>query len=521
MVLDPTLLEINPPGPGLFTQLPSDLPAGEQLLWYWLPRRPLDQLHAHLSVALLNIQAKRERLDWRWSYYLGRHSERVLSPKLRDVMLKSEPISSMFTNYCALAVEAPLSRLAINGWKGDDSACSMAEELWEDNDLDVEGEEVHRHVLLAGEAYVIVWPSDEAMPAGAEPVQSDLEAAYDILLQDARNMYVHYTSRRRRDRAWAAKVWLDEDANTATRTWRATLFYPDEIVRMMVPGDITIPSFAPRNPLAFQIDPFDPGGPHAFGQVPVIRFSRSWDGRSKLDDLIPIQDRINKLTADKIVAAEFGAFPQRWALTNDDPPQEALRAGPGAVWVIPPVSTSPDSNQDAPTAVGQFATTELGNYDNTILGEVQALFTVGQLPRHLLVNPGVAPSAEAVVADEGPMVANVRGYLRSLAASWRDVMQLCGCDVEPVWQDPEAHNELTSAQTFQALTVSGMPLDMAGRLAMDLAQEDLNTLGKLPLPPQPGAAVPGQQAGVSGGGGSPDPDAGTPPARKQGAKSGR
>jgi Phage portal protein, SPP1 Gp6-like len=494
-MLDPQLLEIAPPGPG-GTFPPSELLPHEVML------RPLDTVRQHLQIALLAIEVKRPWLDRRWAYYLGHHSERVLSTKLSDVIAKqADVLSTMFTNYCGLAVEAPLARLKVSGWKGDQSQVEKATELWEENDLDVDGEEVHRTAMVAGDAYVIVWPRVDA-ETDADTTGDSGQPVYDIALQDSRNMYVHYGSRRRRDRQWGAKIWLDADIPAGHYWWRAVIYYRDEIVRLvgMQPASLQTP--CPRDPNAFQLDMQEPGGQHNLGAVPVVRFARAWDGRSKLEDIIPIQDRINKLTADKIVAAEFGAFPQRWVLTNDDPPPGALRPSPGGLWVIPPASTSPDANEDAPTTVGQFALTELSNYDGTIQTEVNALFTIAQLPRHLLINPGVAPSGEAIKADEGPMVANVRGYRDMFAASWRDVMQLCGVDVEAVFGDVEVHNELTAAQTFRELTTSGMPLRMAAEFALDLPEEELDELDALPLPPQPGAAVPGQAA--------------TPPGQQQG-----
>jgi Phage portal protein, SPP1 Gp6-like len=490
-VLDPTLLEIAPPGPGN-PGLPLGVADGEALLYGWAPIRPLDTVRQHLQLALISIEAKRSTLDRRWNYYLGRHDEKVLSEKLRLGTLPGV-LASMFTNYCSLVVEQPLTRLNVTGWKGDQSEVDRAQKLWEENDLDIDAEEVHRHVLCAGEAYVIVWPRTDPETGEVQTDENGREVM-DLALQDARNMHVFYGSRRAGDARWACKVWLEPDLAKAELYWRVVMYYPDEIVRLVSRSPAQTQSPTPRDPNAFVLDEADPGGPHDLGAVPVVRFVRSWDGRSKLDDVVPIQDRINKLTGDKIVAGEFGAFPQRWALTNDDPPSAVLKAGAGAVWVIPPSSTSPDGNEDAQTTVGQFPVTELSNYDGTIQAEVSALFMVAALPRHLMFNPGVAPSGEAIKADEGPAVAHARGFVRKFTASWRQVMKLCGVKAQPVWDDVEVHNELTAAQAFSALTTAGMPLRMAAEYALDLPEEELAELDKLPLPPQPGAASPGQNA---------------------------
>lgn len=476
---DPVYSEIVVPGPGGPYILSEEL---------WFPLRPLDLVRQHLQVALRQIQSKRLLLDRRWSYYLGKHSEKVLSRKLHETLGTTvSNVETLFSNYCGLVVDAPLARLKVVGWaKGTQDAVAAAADVWEDNDLDLEGEEIHRHAIAAGEVYVLVWARTDP-DTGAPEFDETGRPLYDLSLQDARLVHVEYRSRRRRDRAWAAKIWLDWN------TWRAILYYPDEIIRLQT-APHEPPGPCPQDPTMFFPDEADSGGPHAFGSVPMVRFSRTWDGRSRLDDVIPVQDRINRLTADKVVAAEFGAFPQRWALTNDDPPPDALRAGPGGVWVIPPRSVSTDGGEEAPTTVGQFPSADLLNYDQTIQRETNALFSIAQLPRHLLVDPGVAPSGEAVLADEAPMVAQVRGYRDMFTASWRDVMNLIGLEVEPAWQDIEVHNELTSAQTLQALTTAGLPLRMAAEIALELPEDQLAELEKLGVPPQPGAAVPGQNA---------------------------
>ena len=475
---DPIVREIVSPGPGGPILLVQEL---------WYPVRPLDLVRSHLEVALRQIQAKRLLLDRRWTYYLGHHSEKVLSKKLLEVVQRSAQITSLFTNYCSLVVDAPLARLRVTGWHGNQADIDVADALWEDNDLDLEAEEIHRHAICAGEVFVTVWARSD--PDTGEAVYDDEgNLVYDIALQDSRNIHLEFHSRRRRDRAWAAKVWLDHGR------WRAVMYYPDEIIRMVAEPPATPPGPCPQDPLDFSLDMDDPGSPHSFGAVPVVRFSRSWDGRSRLDDCVAVQDRINKLTADKIVTAEFMAYPQRWALTNDDPPADALRAGPGGVWVIAPSSQSSIGGPETATTVGQFPSANLANYDNTIRQEVNAFFTIAQLPRHLLIDPGVSPSAQAVLADEAPLVASVRGYRDMFSASWEDVFELLGLDIEPVWQDIEVHNELTAAQTMRELTTSGLPLRMAAQFALNLDEEALAELDALPVPPQPGAGVPGQAA---------------------------
>ncbi|MBO0702952.1 MAG: phage portal protein, partial [Candidatus Dormibacteraeota bacterium] len=409
---DPALESRFPPGPG-FYRMPVP----------WSPSRSEDLMRQHLDISLMAIGAKRYRLDRRWAYYLGQHNEVVLSRRFHEMFsASSELVATLFTNYCSLCVDAPLTRLRLTGWRGDQALVREVEEHWTANDLDLESEEIHRQSLTAGEAYVLVWPRFDDR-TGMIQITESRNPLMDIALQDARNVHVQYGSRRRGDRLWATKVWFDRSPGLGGQPcWRAIMYYPEEVVRFVaMPTGMAAP---PPTAGEYDLDPEDPGAPHNMGAVPMVRFSRWYDSHSRLDDVIPIQDRINKLTADKIVAAEYGAFPQRWVLTNDEPPPDVLLAGPGSVWAIPPTSPGA-STQDAPTSVGQFPFTPLSNYDQTIREEINAFFTIAELPRHLLINPGVTPSAEAIKADEGPMVAWVRGYRDAFSGCWADVMNLC------------------------------------------------------------------------------------------------
>lgn len=512
MTIDPMVLTPESAGipglPGLSPQAGASIVPGPGGPPYeiWEPQFSSDVYREHLGIGLDKIAAKRPWIDARWDYYEGRHREKVLTQKLIQVMrMTYQALSTMFTNYCSLVVNAPLSRLKVVGWKAEkpvseadpevqpdaegnatpDAAITEANEIWRQNDLDLEAEEIHRDALVAGESYITVWPRTDAN--GELVTDEDGDLVYDVLRQDARNMHVEFASKRRRDIAWALKCWFDGGL------WHAVLYYPNEVVRFMgepkkQAGQNGPRGSAPMDPEAWYPDPDNPGGWHDFGVVPVVRFARTWNGHSVLDDVMPIQDRINKLTADKIVTAEFAAFPQRWVLTNEDVPAAALRAGAGTVWNIPPNSTNEETGEEGKTQVGQFPTADLGNYDKTISQEVNAFFTVGNLPRHLKVDPGVAPTGEAIKADEAPFIAQVSGYRDLFGPAWADVFALCGIFVAPVWKDVEVRNQLAQAQVFQAFVQGGMPAQIAAKIALDLPDEILKQLDNVAVL-QPGATV--------------------------------
>ena len=46
--------------------------------------------------------------------------------------------------------------------------------------------------------------------------------------------------------------------------------------------------------------------------------------------MIPLQNAINKLVTDLMVAAEYGAFMQRWIISNAD--TSSLKNAPNEIW---------------------------------------------------------------------------------------------------------------------------------------------------------------------------------------------
>lgn len=415
--------------------------------------RPEAQVRRDLTKGLAELAAKRADIDLSERYWGGDHPKLWLTDRLRRVFDKEFAGRRLGDNFCRLVIEAAVQRLEILGWEGVEirtqagalqpGSPEEAEAVWDDNDLDGGGqEELWRLAGYAGEAYVIVWPRDPG-------------PGYDVAVNDPRLVHIEFASRRRSDRSWATKVWHDGAA------WRANVYYPDEVVRF-----VTDPMKAGSRPKEerFRLDPDDAGGPHDFGAVPVVRFAQAQARWSRLADVIPVQDKINKLGINKMVTAESLAFPQRYILTADETlKDDTLRAGPGAFWRFDPGGAENEEGKaDPPTKVGQFDAADLSKYDGAIDSEVDKLFTIAPLPKHMRVNPGAGgPSGDAIKADEGPFVAMVKDLQQLYGASTRDVMALCGLNVAPVWGDPEVHNIESQARSVLALVQAGVPVTIA------------------------------------------------------------
>lgn len=441
----------------------------------WQPSREWATLQDNLTEALRGLRATRGEIDTMWSYHDGDHDQVWLTDALRQAF-GAKGMSDLQDNYCGMAVGAYLSRLDVKGWAlrkpvADDAdeqakqaaanAEAAAAAAWEDNDLDLEQDDVYRAAFVAGQAMVLVWPRTDPTTK-QQATDDDGQLLWDVVAKDARNCYVA-AGPKLRSRKWAWVVWLDKDR------WRATGYYSDqdglpaEVVRLHTPPTGNVSKNFPEQARRFLLDADDPGGPmpEVFGgKCPVVAFKLERRARSWLRDAVPVQDKINKLAANKMVAAEFLAFPQRYALTAQEIPEGALRYSPAKLLQLDPGGGQTEDGQGlAPTKVGEFTTADLETYDKAHSAEVDKLFTIKLLPRHLRVNPGTPPSGDAIKADEGPHVAFTRNVCMSMfGASWSDVQQLMGHDVVPVWTDPEVANAKGEAEELDLLVRAGVPL---------------------------------------------------------------
>lgn len=414
-----------------------------------------------LKKALDGLGAKCANIDLMWRYYNGEPPRVWLTEKIRAMF--NELADSMDENYCEAAIDQPLRRLELTGWLSandtnesdaadatsetpasapgrlvvDDAA--KAESIWTANGMDLEQSELYRHARVAGEAFIIAWDGDDGP---------------ELYVNDPRNVYWHPNTGNPRQVDFAAKVWQDEEIGK----WRATLYYEFQQVRAIGPkikgDDKKLPGWT-----AFTLDPDDPGGDHGFERVPVYRFAPRKDRVSALRNLRPIQDKINKLESNMMVAAEFGAFKQRAYLTQQTLDRESIRQEPDHAIVLDPGGDAETGT--AATSIHEFTATELSNYYNTKEKQVDAFFTIANLPKHLRQNPGASPSGAAITADEGPFVEMIKDMHRWLGATWKDVMGAFGLDVVPQWRSPKTDDELGTATTVKTYTDAGVPVQMS------------------------------------------------------------
>lgn len=391
--------------------------------------------------------AEHEKWD---RYYRGDHPLPNTPEKLRQEYLRLMRMSR--SNWMELVVDARVERLSVEGFRfaestqGDDRAW----EIWQANHLDADQEQVYTDALAGGRGAVLVWPNTTT---GEPPV---------ITVEDPRAVAVEYEPGSTRRRIAAMKSWREDD------TLRANLWTPDGMYRRYranVKGETTWTTTSNRRRWELIDEVESPL------RAPIVEFRTRLRSDGTCSSILAngptdIQDRINKTLFDRLLAAEFAAFRQRWITGYEIPvdeetgqPVEEFKAAVDRLWVF--------DNNDA--TLGEFSATDLGPYISSIESDVQHLAAITRTPPHyLLGQAGAFPSGESLKSTETGLVATVRRHAASFGESWEEVERLAFAALgdteragdmaaETIWRNPEARTEGELVDALLKMAQLGVP----------------------------------------------------------------
>src|SRR5215831_15618132 len=280
------------------------------------------------------LQQRMPQLNKFDAYYRGEHKLLFATVKFRETF--GTLFSAFSDNWCDLVVDASAERLKVEGFRfGDDTAADKdAWQLWQRNGLDAESELAHTEAIKLGCAYALVGPDDDGNPT--------------IQIEPPTNAIVAIDPALGRKRLAGLRCWLDE--------WgyeHVVLYLPDAIAWWN----------RKSNDKSWQLDDTQ-SGDNKLGVVPLVPLAnmptlRERQGRSDVERVVPLQDAINKLCADMIVASEYAAYPQRWATGVDIPkyPDGHPSAGQPLPSIVSFLSGADKvmAVEDAQAAFGSFA----------------------------------------------------------------------------------------------------------------------------------------------------------------------
>lgn len=392
-----------------------------------------------IELAFTTITGKCPDIEMAFRYYDGDHPLVYATERLRQIFAGVSV--RMVENWCAVVVDSVKDRMQLTGASVPDSAQAVIDEILQANEMDVESDDLHEAFLVAGEAFLIVWPDENNFP--------------EMYCNDPRMCAAFYDSQHPRRVRFAAKLFVDDEGK-----YRMTLYYPDRLeyylTEQKAENVTSVNSFSPDTSEY-------PGGvaKNQYGKIPVFHFRlRKRKVSGDLTDVIPLQNGINKLDTDMLVTAEYGAFKQRWIISNADTGK--LKNAPNEIWNIPA-----GDGVGQGTQVGEFSSTDLGNYLNAVDNMAAKIAKITHTPKHYLFSQGGDPSGEALIAMESPLNRKVAARIKRVESVWRRALsfaaEIAGVTVDPKeislkWQRVETVQPKTQAEIRLIDTQSGMPL---------------------------------------------------------------
>lgn len=420
--------------PGLRWSNPAEVPQSPK---WWLFR------------LMHRLSAEVDQLVHLDSYASGHHRlDFIEDPEVAEKFQRQ--INQSQSNFMRLVPEVEAERLRVEGLRLPDDSEPTDTDTWEiyqRNDLDFWLPVGFYTALVQRRAYWSVWFDDED------------EGRARIAFESPQQVYVECEPGNAKRRLAAVKWWYDD----IDEVQRANVYLPDRIHKFRRGMDA-------RSESAWQDDGSEA---NPLGVVPIVAMpNKPWarlDGVSEIEDLIPVQDRINHTLYNRQVAEHLAAFRQKWATGIDIPideetgePIDTYKAAIDKLWTSP----------DAETKFGQFEASDLTPYRDSITGDVEHISILSRTPRHVLTVSGQAPSGDALRSAEAGLVAKVRAFQKTADTAIREVLRLARLVegkstptiAEVQWADPEF-------QTFAQLVDGHVKLVQAGVSSLNYARE--------------------------------------------------
>jgi hypothetical protein len=423
------------------------------------------------TALLVELQWRQPFLRERLAYYEGDHP----LPRAPQAALDAyrRLLKQSRTNWIQLVVDSVAERLQVVGFRfGDAQGDDDAWMIWQANGLDANAELAQTDALVCGVNYVSVWP-DQDSPVGVRiaaehPTQTIL--AYDP--DDRRTPLVSLKTWRE---PGLLRCWLCT-ASTSFE-WAAPApgtQPPGATTAMIWSGAYWQLTAEAANPLGevpiVELCPWPRSNPLLVGMLP---------GRSEMDGVLDLQDRINTTILNRMIATEYAAFRQKWAtgltlpVARDADGNEITDPLTGEPQHASPFEIAVDRllvAEDSTVKFGEFGESELAGYIRSVASDVNHLAAVTKTPPHYLLGEIVNASGDALKAAEAGLVAKVRRRAAHIGEAWEDVMRLsfsaigdaraADFQAEVMWGDFETRSDAELADALVKMASIGVPQEV-------------------------------------------------------------
>lgn len=361
-------------------------------------------------------------------------------------------------NLCKAVVRGFSSKMKIKGWESNsDGAAAQAAAISDDLKLDRVFNLTHRETFRTGDAYVLVWPDANGVDRPWTKLSS--QVSVKTVPGDPDTL------------EWLAQIWID-----STGFGRVNIYYDDRLERYTTTGKLRSAGITrasdyvnwPEKASAY-VEYAADGDPsvitHTYGRVPAVWFPHDADelgchGRSILEDVVPLQDALNKSVADLIVGGENFAQPLR-ALMNyrakktidpetGEATTEKIDANPTVNKLLAVPGDGPLIQLDPPDATKLLAVHEAYAIKISRVVGLPA-FYVSQVT-------GEPPTGRALRVLSTRLTNLIEETQTDFGPEWSQFMELLGVpDVRPIWEDPAPTDESEELENAEARKAIGYP----------------------------------------------------------------
>lgn len=385
------------------------------------------------------------------AYADGDHELELTEEMRKMLRLPPEAEGAPFAlNHCETIIATPVDRLNVVKFEADTEAASAwCQDILDLNRFDGLQLDVHESTIGDGNTFVLVeW----------DKVGGEVRLTHEPAFDGSEGMLVVYGADKRKPAA-AIKVWHENvtEGDKLTSTTRINIYFPDRVQKYLL-----------KNNALTKYQPLDEAWPapwtNALGKpigLPVIHFRNNGKkhhafGVSILDNVIPLQDSLNRLLMSLTMGAELEAFKIRWSIGVKPPakvtPGMFVFVGPDPETMGSAVPTKEQTDWFNSIKFGNFEQGDLSQYLSAADFLIDQIYTVTRIPNNKRVGANV--SGEALRQHETGLLGILKRCQIGFGNAWEDVLKLAHAvqtafgtapaemkRVKCVWTPAELRNE--------------------------------------------------------------------------------
>jgi hypothetical protein len=411
-----------------------------------VPRSPLwwlKRLHS-------GLQVQQKHFALMDAYYRGEPPRQPWLPEQAQNDLK-RLIALTRSNYMGLVIDSMVERMQVEGFRLNGQAMGDKQTwaIWQFNQMDSNSDQLLLESAIGGSSYALIAPNLD------RPERPFIYAEHPT-----QAIVAYEPGTGRRVRAAGLKVWADDWDGTLF----ATLYLPDALYKWQadkpkpeVVGAGYKVTWIPRQGEDFR-------QPNPLGVVSLIEVPNNprmlTGGVSEIEDVISIQDRVNKTLADRMMTQDYGAFPQKWAtgFPGEDENGDPQRINVGKDRMV--------TSDAAETKFGQWEAAALDPYSTAKREDVKDIASRTRTPAQYLLGEMSNVNGETLKASESGLVSKVRDRFKTAGEAIEDIVRLsraaagiAGEDegLETIWRNPEFRTEGELTDSLVKMASIGVP----------------------------------------------------------------